>query len=209
MIVDERKKHGIILKETWLAKEMPDKADIIIYHFAKKRMQKTDSCGYDLMTDLQREDEIIFSEIYRNTKNEIRRGEREGIICRFLSGDDLNNAYLSHYVNTLFAFEESKNRKIGEKESILKRLQSYRDKNLLLVSEAVYKGEVIVWHSYLLSAAYREAILFQSFSLYRTEPEKRKLVGYGNRLLHWKDICYLKEKGYEKYNWGGVQRGFG
>jgi lipid II:glycine glycyltransferase (peptidoglycan interpeptide bridge formation enzyme) len=46
----------------------------------------------------------------------------------------------------------------------------------------------------------------QSASLFREADEVsyRNMIGRANRLLHWEDILYFKDQGYEIYDLGGV-----
>lgn len=140
MVVNERGRYGIKLKETWLAKESLTDADIILYHFAKEKVHGVNSCGYDLITDLLKTNEEIFSKISKNTRYKIRRAEREGIECKILENKELTNEYIMHYVDKLFEFTKTKNRSIGEKDRIIQQMYSHRDKKQLIITEALYPG---------------------------------------------------------------------
>ena len=59
-------------------------------------------------------------------------------------------------------------------------------------------------HSYIFDKEKKIIRLLHSASFYETDDKKiRNLIGMANRFLHFKDMQYFKEEGFETYDFGG------
>lgn len=145
------------------------------------------SCVSDLTHDMAE----IAASMRKDTRNGVRRAEKEG--CQFVVVDDL-----SEYVDYHNAFCKSKGL---DNYVSLEKLRKYEK---LLVSKVVHDGIVLSMHISILDEKGHFAISLYSSSCRLEVNADRKLIGWGNRLLRYKELEYLKGKGYRTYDWGGV-----
>ena len=149
---------------------------------------KGDSCYTDLTVGM----DVVLASMKSNTRNEIRRAEREG--CEFSTVDDMDEFIRFHN-----DFCASKNLPDYVNRS---RLAKYG--NRLLLTKVVHKGIVLAMHANIIDPVSKLALLILSSSQRLAEGVDRKMIGWGNRFLHFKELEYLKERGYETYDWSGV-----
>lgn len=148
---------------------------------------KGESCSTDLTLPM---DEIL-ALMKSNTRNEIRRAEREG--CEFA----LVNSF-AEFVPYYNGFCKDKGLNDYTSEA---RMGKYEK---VLMTKVVHSGEVLAMHANILDEKSKTALLLYSCSRRLSENVDRKLIGWGNRYLHFKDLEYLKSAGYERYDWSGV-----
>lgn len=148
---------------------------------------RSHSCVTDLTISL----EELLSLMKSNTRNEIRRAAREG--CSFNVTDDLDR-----FVNFYNAFCESKG---FPDYTDRQRLQKYEK---VLITEARHGGDVLAMHANILDEKSRTALLLYSCSPRLDAGVDKKMIGWGNRFLHFEDLKWLKSHGYVHYDWAGV-----
>ena len=78
----------------------------------------------------------------------------------------------------------------------------------LVITEVSAAGEPLVMHAYLLDKGVSRAALWKSASHFRSlegaeGQQQRNLIGRANRLLHFSDMKYLRDEGFETYDLGG------
>jgi hypothetical protein len=76
--------------------------------------------------------------------------------------------------------------------------------NLVLTTASDEDGAVLVQHAYVAARArgymlYSASVLAQS-----ADSSIRNLIGRANRYLHWHDIRLFKDRGYDLYDFGGL-----
>ena len=126
-----------------------------------------------------------------NTRNEIRRAEREG--CRFEIDKDA-----SDFIPFYNSFCDSK----GFPDYVnARRLSKFKS---LLITRVVCGDTVLAMHATQLDPVGKIALLILSGSQRLDVGANSKLIGWGNRYLHFKEIEWLKQQGYETYDWSGV-----
>lgn len=147
--------------------------------------------GSSCVTDLRQPISDIMGRMKANTRNEIRRAEKEG--CLFSIDDNVRD-----FIPFYNAFCESK----GFPDYVnAKRLAKY---NTLLVTRTTHCGAVLAMHVTLLDADSKTALLLLSGSQRLECGIDKKLIGWGNRYLHFKELEWLKANGYATYDWSGV-----
>ena len=161
-----------------------DKSKIPSYY----KVIKGDSCFTDLTVGM----DAVLASMKSNTRNEIRRAEREG--CVFSVVDDMNEFIPFHN-----DFCASKNLPDYVNRS---RLAKYGDR--LLLTKVSHNGIVLAMHANIIDSESKMALLILSSSLRLAECVDRKMIGWGNRFLHFKELEYFKDNGYETYDWSGV-----
>ena len=160
-----------------------DKAKIPFFY----SIDKGTSCQTDLRLSL----EELMGKMKSNTRNEIRRAEREG--CRFVIDKDA-----SEFISFYNSFCDSK----GFHDHVsARRLSKFKN---LLITRVVCGDTVLAMHATQLDPAGKVALLILSGSQRLDANADKKLIGWGNRFLHFKELEWLKNNGYEMYDWSGV-----
>ena len=64
-------------------------------------------------------------------------------------------------------------------------------------------------HAYLLDDTLKRVRLLHSASLFRNEKDNqlKAITGRANRLLHFNDMCFFKQHGFQIYDMGGYAHG--
>ena len=126
-----------------------------------------------------------------NTRNEIRRAIKEG--CSFHVDDDID-AFVPYYND----FCRSK----GLNDYTSKaRILKYKD---ILSTRVEHNGMVLARHINILDKVGKNAFLMFSCSPRLDENVDRRLIGWANKFLHYKDLELLSESGYIRYDWSGI-----
>lgn len=145
------------------------------------------SCVCDLTLGIDR----IMASMKSNTRNEIRRAIKEG--CTFHVDDDID-AFVPYYND----FCRSK----GLNDYTSKaRILKYKD---ILSTRVEYNGMVLARHINILDKVGKNAFLMFSCSPRLDENADRRLIGWANKFLHYKELEFLSESGYVKYDWSGI-----
>jgi hypothetical protein len=144
-----------------------------------------------LIIDLQQTPDAIMDGFRASTRNEIRRAERESVLCRAASSFD-----------QFLALYEGMSRRQSLPPTPAAYLQSLGEH--LCITEAVIDGNVVCCHLYVADRTVARARLIRSASLFReTGQEERKKIGRANRLLHFHDMLLFRQKGLGLYDLGG------
>lgn len=147
--------------------------------------------GESAVSDLSKPIEAIVASMKANTRNEIRRAAKEG--CKF----DLVTK-VEEFVPFYNAFCDSKG--LNDRTSVA-RLSKYQN---LLLTKVSHNGQVLAMHANVLDPVNKVALLILSGSQRLDAHADRKMIGWGNRYLHFKELEYLKSHGYKSYDWSGV-----
>jgi lipid II:glycine glycyltransferase (peptidoglycan interpeptide bridge formation enzyme) len=152
---------------------------------------------YTLFIDLRKDPDALFFSFEKNTKYQINRARnKDKIFIETLDATKEKNAFYDFY--NQFALTK-KRKPIGTSE-----IDLLIANNMFTLRTASFEGERLIYHSYI--TANNRARLAQSASLFRASDSTafRALTGRANRLLHWDDILYFKDRGYKIYDFGGV-----
>lgn len=160
-----------------------DKARIPWYY----KVVKGNSCE----TDLTQPMEVLLDAMKSNTRNEIRRAIKEG--CTFSLVESLDE-----FVPFYNSFCSSKGLADFTSKS---RMLKYPK---LLLTKALHNGQVLAMHANVLDEGSKVAFLLYSCSQRLDANVDKKLIGWGNRFLHYKDMEFMKDQGYTIYDWSGV-----
>lgn len=151
--------------------------------------------GDSAVSDLKLSMDELFSLMKSNTRNEIKRAIKEGISFEY--GDDYDS-----FVPFYNSFCESK--RLHDRTD-LTRLQKYNaGDNRVVITKALYGGQVLTMHATVMNKIEKMAFLLFSCSQRLDKDVDKKMIGWGNRYLHYKDFEYLKNEGIELYEWSGI-----
>lgn len=133
----------------------------------------------------------LFAAMKSNTRNEIKRAIKENITFDQTTDYDAFVAYYNQFCD----------QKGIEFKTDVATLKKY-DKTVITLAR--YQENVLAMHATVVNKRDKEAMLLYSCSFRLNENVDRKMTGWANRFLHYKDIEYLKELGIERYEWNGV-----
>lgn len=135
--------------------------------------------------------EELYSHIKSNTRNEIKRAQKEGCAVEY------NHDYAS-FVPYYNRFCQEK----GLDDCIDVQTLAKYDKTLISIVK--YGEDVLAMHATVVNMKDKEAMLLYSCSRRMDESVDKRLIGWGNRLLHYEELMKFKEWGIERYEWNGI-----
>ncbi len=147
---------------------------------------------YTLIHDLSVSEDALFQSFSRDTRNQIIRAKNTNVNWK------INQVDLDEFVSFYNMMAEKKQIQKMTKKRILK----YNLDNLTIIS-AYIGDELIIIHVYIHDEDIARA-LYSVSKIYQTgDKEKRKLIGFINKLLHWESMKYFKSLNYKIYDFGG------
>lgn len=200
------RKFGLRVADAWFLSQsdwgMPN-VDLIRAHCCPDFLPESDHIRTEqktLVTDLTLSEEEIFSRIDKKFRYEIRRGEKEMIQTRQLDGMEICRDFsiLNRFRE---CFDEMISKKGLKQRFNVEVLRKYARRGILHVSVAYLDGDPAVYHSYVDDG--RRVRCWHSCSI-REDSGESRAIGRANRLLHWNDIRYFKDRGFTLYDWGGI-----
>lgn len=183
------------------------KADITRYMRFKEKLDIFKSGIEDvdstLITDLRLPEEKILQQFSQTVRYEIKRSLADDIKIYFYTYKDLKENYniVEDFKNTFMSYCDICDNQLLKKVYSDQNIRSYIDNECVLISKAEFHNGK-VYHLYVFDE--NDALLIYSASDYRKNEIDRSLAGRANKLLHYKDMLYLKEKGLSNYDWGNV-----
>lgn len=147
--------------------------------------------GTTATIDLTKCIDDILANMNSTTRNEVRRAPKEGIVTEQFH----NNMSFVTYYN---AFAKEKGLPTINESHLTKY-----GKNLML-AQARYNDHVLSMHATMIDNEEKIAGLLYSCSTRLDESVDKKMVGWANRYLHYKEFEMLKGIGMTQYEWCGV-----
>lgn len=144
--------------------------------------------------DLGKSEEELLSEMDKGTSYEIRRAEREGIICDTKGDIDL-------FINFFNEFAKEK--------GIEGTSKGYVNFDVPMIITRAFTGDdLLVMHAYIEDERRVRLNMSASRRIRNGEDFKktRALIGYANRHLHFQDILHFKKSGKKFYDFGGYAK---
>lgn len=207
--VTKESHHYFTMERIWFSDQIDSKCDLVRY-------MRVDNPGRGLFTkndpfktvvsDISIPTEEILSKSTKTIKYEVNKCAKEGVSTLFQLADELSDSsvtLLEEFEEAYIAFAKGLNN-----EELLKAYSRSKVNNLIenkriLLSKA-FVDNISVYHIYVWGD--RESCLLYSVSNFRDDPSKRNLAGRMNKLLHIKDIDYLRDRGVVLYDWGNISR---
>lgn len=186
------------------------KCDVIYLHSSNGDVNQAPSNSYakvqyTLVNDLLLSEDELLGKVKKNCKYEIKRAEKEGVITNIYTKKAEYDAD-----NIVFKFKQVYNKMFKSKglkntfnEPLV--LEAICSKQLIVTTNALkVNPECVVYHAYLVDG--ESAVLMYSASPLWDDGDKDKAnkIGRLNKNLHWQDMLWFKEKGYVRYEWGGI-----
>lgn len=139
---------------------------------------------------LDQDMDLIFQKFKSNYRNEIRKAISLGIEC---SQEESLDSFISYYND----FASKRNLTSIKSNHVLKY-------NNYIITQATYNNIVLTYHTYIMDEENKIVRLLYSASNRLDENIETKVVGYANKLLHYKDFELFKNKGYLTYDFAGI-----
>ena len=156
---------------------------------------------YSLISDLTLSLDDLLANCKKQCRYEIRRGLKENYNIDFFLPEELkkNPEIINQFKSVYYSFVD--NKKIANVYNE-KAIHGYIDTGNLIVSRAEVGENGILWHAYIFDDR-NSRLLYSASNFHKLELD-RALIGRANRVLHWKDMIFLKELGLEIMDWGGI-----
>ena len=199
------RRFGLKIKTIWFAKERlsaeEQGCDIVFYRQSVNNFAPDNKLFNSLITDLSLGEDQLFQMLDKNCRYEVRRAQRDAIHTYAYDSDFLkaNSKDLNNFIEAYNEFAASKS--LGRCNSFA--IRSYIEKDMFILTIAKQEECPLVYHAYISTT--ERVRLWYSASLFRSETDQkaRANIGRANRLLHWQDLLYFKERGIREYDWGG------
>lgn len=178
--------------------EKPNDCDIIYYMQIESPLKESKNSEFEtLVIDLAQTEEEIFSRFKKDTRSETRRAMNENVVTEIFNSPAKEE--LISFCNFYDDFAKIKKLPPIERN----RIAAMAENNSLLISRAMDGDKSIVFHAYYLNL--KRARLLHSCSLFKINNDSsyRSFIGRANKLLHWKDMLFLKNQGTAIYDLGG------
>jgi hypothetical protein len=194
------KGRGVIYGEVWFDEELPRDAgvDVVLYRKKASPIAGARTAPFlSMVTDLTVTEDAITGRFGKDCRYKIRRAEaRDGLKMEWISDPE---ARLDEFREFYDAFASEKSIWLSDR----RWLEAACEARQLVITSASKEGDALVWHAYLVCG--KSAWLQYTASCFRRmDSDYRALVGRANRWLHWREMLLFKEKGMERYDWGGL-----
>ena len=182
------------------------KCDIISFRESRQKPNCKYTEKFTLITNLHESEEELLAKIDKTYRYEIRRAkEKDNLKIDIIDSNKLTKNDIDKFESFFNEFAKTKGLGCCDR-----KLMDAFFTNMNLVIAFVYDESqedkskaLIVAHAYYVSD--KIARLWYSCSHFRDgDGQYKNLVGRANRLLHWEDICWFKNAGYDTLDWGGA-----
>lgn len=213
LIINRRKKHGVIFREIWNAEESCGLPGINLYRGAEKPVGRLISEVRTLLTDLTPSEEDIMSAFNKNTRYAIRRAARDGVtfsikasnsrLREVMGTEPLTPEDIEAFCHFYEDFLHTKGISSEGFDKYQEELSTYVRNEAFAISQVRdQQGLVLASHTYIVGDDFVRS--YHSASLFRDNKEAYALTGRANRYLHFEDMKYFKAAGIPIYDWGGA-----
>ena len=186
-------RRGAVYGEVWFDEEPPGepRVDVVLYRHRASPLGRAVPF-LSLVNDL----DALSAPADKDCRYEIRRADKDGLSAEFIGEPEPRLEEFRAFFDT---FAQQKAIEPADSAWLLAASKAGQ----LALSSASRGEEALVWHAYVICG--KTARLQHSASCFRhREASYRALVGRANRWLHWQDMQHLKERGIERYDWGGL-----
>lgn len=161
---------------------------------------KRSEAFHTLLIDLAPEPEALLASFDRNTRSQIRAAEAD----KSTTIEIIESATPEQLAAFLVFYDD-----FSRSKSIwpiwTPRLEALHESGRLVLSRVIRDQETLIWHASLRTAS-RFLVLY-SASLRGTDPSLRKIIGQSNRLLHWREMQWVRRQGCYTYDFCGWYSG--
>ena len=151
--------------------------------------------GHTGVQNISMNDEQLLGTFKSNTRNEVRRAEKEG--CLFET-----NIGFEKFVDYYNRFAKEKGLTLIDVGTLTKYNRIITTASYIINQYG--EKQILAMHATLYSEDDKSATLMYSCSPRLEDGIERKLIGWGNRFLHFQDFIFFRDMGAERYEWNGI-----
>jgi hypothetical protein len=202
------KKYGIRINSVWFCDTVEEtlknnRADIVFFHGADGAAWRHGIVlgQLTMLTDLTEPEDVISGRMSQSCRNRISKAVRAGMEFVLYDSAALraDPSLIGDFLNDYDEFTKLK----GIPNSYnTAAMEEYLEGGNIILSKA-FKGGDVYASSIILHDGRHTRGLY-SVSRFRSEGVDMNLAGNANRFLHWNEIKYFHEHGYETFDWGGL-----
>jgi len=175
--------------------------DCDIFIITQKATKTNSSERYNtLHIDLTKDENILRSELKKNTRNEISRCEKTDEL-KVVITDRPTSLQLSDFIMFYNVFSKARGLTKANKNKLI-ALQNKKGLALGMVENVA--SDVLVMHAYIVSNKRARLLYSASLHLDICDKKIRGLIGRANRRLHWEEMVFYKRKMIDIYDFGGL-----
>jgi hypothetical protein len=155
---------------------------------------------HTLVLDLGLDEDALLAQMSKDTRSKVRRAaERDPL--QVWGAPEPSDAEIDEFAAFYDRFADAQ----SVAPTFRPRLTALAERgNLVLTAAADSDGAVLVRHAYV-AARGRAFMLYSGSTLAESEDSgARNLIGRANRYLHWHDIRLFKDRGFDLYDFGGL-----
>ena len=152
---------------------------------------------YTAINDLLLSENDILMNIKTTCRNEIRRAEKEGVQIEISRHTDKHDPEFEKYIEYYNHFAIQKNLP----QLNISNINKYP---VIIIGKAIRGDEILSMHATFIDEEIKIASLLFSCSIRLNENIDHRLIGWSNRLLHFKEFLYFKTNGIKEYDWSGI-----
>jgi hypothetical protein len=197
------RRRGITIGEAYFVDEAPADIERVDLLRVVGAFSPTDAGSrqlHTLVVDLAADEEAIFEQMSKDTRSKIRRAMQKDPLTA-AAATEPSAADVDEFADFYDRFAAAQ----SVSGAFRPRLYALAESgNLVITAVSDDDGQVLVRHAYV-AARGRGFMLYSGSVLDQSgDSGVRNLIGRANRLLHWHDIRLFKERGFDLYDFGGL-----
>ena len=155
---------------------------------------------HTLVIDLAGDEDHLLAQMSKDTRSKIRRAMQKDPL-RVAGTVQPSSAAVDEFSDFYDRFASAQ----SVSPAFRPRLHALANQgNLVLTTATDEDGAVLVQHAYVAARA-RSYMLYSASVLAQSDDSGvRNLIGRANRYLHWHDIRLFKDRGFDLYDFGGL-----
>jgi len=155
---------------------------------------------HTLVIDLATNEDRLLEQMSKDTRYKIRRAMRKDPL-RVAATVQPSSATIDEFSDFYDRFASAQ----SVSPAFRPRLHALAHRgNLVLTTASDEDGAVLVQHAYVAARARSYMLYSASVLAQSADSSARNLIGRANRYLHWHDICLFRDRGYDVYDFGGL-----
>lgn len=193
------KSRGALYGECWFG-ELPAQASVDVLALRQRTSRLVGvRCHpfFTIFNDLTVGEDELMGRFGANCREKLKRAERRDDLELEILEDP--GERLPEFVACYDAFAEQKRLRRANMQWLLGACAARQ----LVLARVSRHGETLVWNAYVVAGA--DAWYQHGVSRFRDVPaEQRAIVARANRWLHWRSMLWFRERGFARYDWGGL-----
>ncbi|MET3130531.1 hypothetical protein AAKU55_000788 [Oxalobacteraceae bacterium GrIS 1.11] len=155
------------------------------------------------MVALGDDEALLLANVRKGFAYEIRRAHERDLISPIIQAAP-DDQQIERFCTFFDAFAAAKS--LGPANHA--KLRVLARSTSLVLAASVQEGRPEHWfsaHAYICDGM-RARLLYSAGNVGLDDPEQRKVLGRANKLLHWNMIQYFKQRGFGRYDFGGISK---